>query len=362
MILIFKPDPPYLNWYRANKDNSSAEGNCEFTANLFDLFFNNKQYPEELKAIGYYLYHGGEEITKGINQISIEDIPKVGNCIRYMPEYNNLTLKIVQLGLTNFPNIPHYLFCDTAFFTTLPPEASAYAIPIELVEKGIRRYGGCGLFHKEAWETTKLLYNGSCEKLISVYIGNNTNIVAIKNGLPLETTIGFTPVEGIPASTSCGDLDPTIIFQLISKGMSFEEINELLARESGFSGLLGYKCTFSELIRDNNDTEKSKVRELLIYNILKYIGAYISILGGVDTIAFISEDITATKNFIYDVCAKLEYLKLKLKMNPVVDQNILKLTEGNSEVRVFNMQTNRHKIMLEKIKLLQKNGEKQNGK
>ena len=140
--------------------------------------------------------------------------------------------------------------------------------------------------------------------------------------------------------------------------MSFEEINELIANESGTSGLLGYKCTFSELVRDSNEKAKSKVRELLVYNIIKYIGAYISILGGVDTLVFISEDINATGNFINEVLAKLEYLKLGLNSNPEVDQDILSLTEGSLKVKVLAMQTNRYKIMLEKIKLSLKNGEK----
>lgn len=351
MILIFEPESPYIKWYKVEGANS-VSGKCQFTNELFEKILCDEKSHKDIKAIGYHLYHGGEDISKTIDKISLEDIPKLENCVKYLPDYNDLTLKIAELGTTIFPSVPQFLFCDTAFYSDLPHEASVYAVPKELTRQGIRRYGGYGLFHQYAWENIKLLCGASCEKIISIYIGNHTNITAIKNGIPLETTIGFTPVEGIISNTSCGDIDPTIIFQLNSEGMSFEEINELLARESGFSGLLGYKCSFSDLINDKDDVEKAKIIELLQYNITKYIGAYISVLGGIDGIIFIVENLKETMKFINIVCTKLKYLDLELKMNLIEKKNIIDLTEVSSKVKVFTMETNRYKIELEIIKSL----------
>lgn len=354
MILIFEPEPPYIKWYKVGDNNSSA-GRCQFTNGLFDKILRDDKSNKDIKAIGYHLYHGGEDITKTMDQISLKDIPKLENSVKYLPDNNDLTLKIAELGTTRFSSVPQFLFCDTAFFSNLPPEASVYAVPIELTKQGIRRYGGYGLFHQHAWERMKLLCGASCEKIISVYIGNHTNITATKNGIPIEATIGFTPIEGILSNTSCGDIDPTIIFQLNSAGMSFEEINELLARESGFGGLLGYKCSFLDLINSKDNIEKSKVRELLLYNITKYIGAYISILGGVDTIVFIGENIKESQDFIKEACSKLKYLQFNLNMDCIENKKICKLTDSRSKVRIYSIETSRYNIMLDKIKTLTNN-------
>jgi acetate kinase len=354
MIILFDPNPPFLRWCKV-EDGIFSENRCTFGPRWADAVIMDAGSIDRIHAIGYMLYNGGSNITSSANILSQDLLARVERCVGLLPEHNDITLKIAQYWIDKLPKIPHILFCDTAFFTDLPTEVSTYAIPYELCKKGIRRYGGYGLFHQWAWKKTQSFLNDQPRKLLSIYLGNHTNIAAIKNGMPLETTLGFSSLEGIPSSTGCGDIDTTIVFQLHSAGMSLEEINRLLSRESGFTGLLGKKCGFLDIVR-NSDSEIAVVRDILCYNILKYAGAFISILGGVDSIAFLSTHIRESLNLISDICNRLEFLGLKCNTIQDLNEDFFRLSATDSRVEAYCMHCNQWKVMLEEAERLLKRG------
>ena len=190
------------------------------------------------------------------------------------------------------------------------------------------------------------------QRVLSVYLGNHTNVAAIRDGKPLETSIGFTPVEGIVSSISCGDLDPTIVFQLIYAGMSLSEINRLLTQEAGFSGLVGRQCTFRDIVRRSTEPQVQFALEKLRYDVMRYIGGFIPILGGVEVILFQSEDIDGPNDLILELCKSLEFLGLTIAERPRRQADYSILTHLASPVQVVCIQSNKADIIGHRIRKL----------
>jgi acetate kinase len=294
-----------------------------------------------LDAVGYLLYHGGEEIKHAVMRLSEESFLSVERCVPLLPEYNEITLKTARQWMTKLPDVPHYLLCDTAFFVELPPQASTYAVPYQLREKGIRRYGGYGLCHEWAWEHARVLAKNSLRRVVSVYLGNRTNAAAIENGKAIETSIGFTPVEGIMSASSCGDIDASVVFQLISAGVSLEEINRLLSRDSGLRGLLGGQSDFLSIAQDLPDPKVALARNMFLHSLRKYLGAFVSVLGGIDAIVFTSEHPIETLGVVGDVCRSLEFLGLRCMSGEPATADSCVLSEPHSRVQAFYLRYNR---------------------
>jgi len=340
MLLVFDPDPPFLRWCKIENQDFS-ESRRQFGPESPETVMKSVDGAEEAEAIGYILYHGGEVIRSPQRVISGESLAEIQSCIRFLPEHNNVTFRTAQYWMAKLPDTKHILFCDTAFFTDLPAKASTYAVPYQLRRKGIKRYGGFGLCHQWAWEKTRSSLNESVGKMVSIYLGDYTNIAAIEHGKPVETSIGFTSVEGILSANSCGDIDPTVVLNLSATGMSFEEINRLVSHQGGFTGLLGKECSYVDIMQDKSNPEMSVVRQILSYSVMKYIGAFISILGGVDAISFTSEHLGKSMSFISEICHKLEFLGLECRTTPCKEKSFWSLTESESEVSALGLEYNK---------------------
>ena len=348
MILIFDPIPSVLRFCTI-ENNNLTESNCVFDSQWQTKILEIIPDQKKLDAIGYFIYHGGEEIKEPISTINNELLMKLEKIIGFLPESNDIIYKIAKHLFTFMPGVRHLLLCDTAFFIDLPTEASTYAVPFVLRKKGIRRYGGYGLCHQWAFQQINSPAGAQFKKVISIYLGDNTNIAAIMNGQPFETSIGFTPIEGILSSNGCGDLDPTIIFQLISNGFSLEDINNILSRESGFTGLMEEQTDYLSVIKNSEKPMKNFVKEVFKYNIQKYIGAFISILGGIDSIVFTSRYLDESIEFIMELCQSFSFLGLKCKVPSYRDSSIISIDDQNSSVKVFCLRYNKWEILKEKI-------------
>ena len=331
MMLIFEPDPPFIRWHTIDNKRLSQYRVIFDTPCLEKIGRKiSKINGEKSMVFGYLLPNGGEEIGKPVSLLTDKSLIGMERCIKFLPESNNIIYEAASYLSKKFPDSRHVLFCDTAFFINLPEKASTYAIPYKLREKGIRRYGGYGLCHQWAWEETKRAFGKDVQKVISVYLGNPPNLAAIRNGMPVETTIGFTSVEGIPSLNACGDIDPTVVFQLHAEGMSFERINNLLSRGSGLSCL------------------SNKASEVLRYHIVRYIGAFISILGGVDALVFTAEGIEETKDFILGICHLLDFLGFESRMRIRKTTNGVILSEDGSKIKGLCLKYDKRKILNEK--------------
>lgn len=353
MILIFDPEPPFLKYCQV-KNKSLSKNKIEFKPEWHNNVIKSFDDIKDVKAIGYVLYHGGEYVKNTVSVITPELVDEIGKSMKFLPDYNDVTFKTIKYWIEKLPEIQHILFCETAFFVNLPLEAATYAVPYKLREKGIRRFGGYGLYHLCAYEQIQSNVKHSTQNLISVYLGNHTNVVGIKSGKPVETSIGFTPVEGILSSTSCGDIDPTIIFQLYFSGISFDEINKLLTYESGFSAILGKRCGFLDVVRNQNNPEFRELLEIYCYQLIKYLGAFISVLGGIDAVVFSGENVKESIGLILKICDMIEFLGIKCNVSQNQDKKFSELSNSDSMIKVFLLNYSKFEIISEKIEILLK--------
>ncbi len=357
MILIVRPIPPFVEFCKVENGQFSVDRTVLDEEGIRRIIDS----PAQIQGIGYLLSHGGEVFKDTVNILNKESLDKMRECISFSPECNDLTLKAARIFLEKFPTIPQVLFCDTAYFVDLPEEASTYAVPYVLREQGIRRYGGYGLIHNWVWQTVQDAGDKSVNKLISIHLGDNPNIAAIKEGEPIETTIGFTAAEGLPSSRGCGDVDPTIVFQLHSKGMSFEGIYDLLSNESGFTALAGEECHYSDIVTDKAAPNRSKVKQILLYDIIKYIGAFTSLMGGVDALVFVAKNLKRSERFISEICDGLDFLGLSRNGSMSTKLPVQGLTEKGSDVKVLCLEQSQWDVMAQEIKVTIKR-EMQNGR
>ncbi len=290
-------------------------------------------------AIGYTLANGANIFRQLKHRLETNDLPRLENCMKYAPDLNRLTHNLVQYGLTHRPDIPQYLLCETAFFSNLPAYASAYALPHKFFEEGIRRYGGDCICHHWIWNSIHQ-HDSDISRLLSIHLCNTPNLAAIKDGAPLETSLGFSMLEGLPSATGCGNIDPSIVL-LFTASQTPTEIEHLLAHESGWKALTGEPCSFNDLLtgKENNATS---TREMLRQGLLKTIGAGFASLGGADAIVFAADDLNLSSPFILDTCHALKFAGVICYPKVIKKQNeIWDFTAADSQVKVFGVEYHR---------------------
>lgn len=243
-------------------------------------FVNNK----EIAAIGHRYVHGGPDFIKSIliNDLVIEKLKKT---LDLAPLHNESCLKGIEQCKALFGNVPQCVVFDTAFHSTLPEEAALYAIPLDLTRKyHIRRYGFHGISHASLWELYKK--NRGEGKIITLHLGNGCSISAIDNGVPKETSMGFTPAEGLIMGTRAGNIDAGVIEFLSRKeNKSASEILKILNFESGLLGVSSLSSDMRKLLESQEPSAKLAI-DMFCHRVLMYIGAYQAVLGGVDALVF----------------------------------------------------------------------------
>ncbi len=272
---------------------------------------------DDINAVGHRVVHGGEDFSGSII-ISQEVINVLEKNIELAPLHNPANLKGIYAMQSLLPGVPQVGVFDTAFHQTMPEKSYMYGIPYALYTKyKIRRYGFHGTSHR-------YIYNRSCEmlnlkpeetKIISCHLGNGASIAAVKNGKSIDTSMGFTPVEGLIMGTRTGDLDIGALTYIMKKEeIDFETANTLVNK---FSGMLGITGVSSDMREIEDEAAKGKERAIMgldmyAYRIKKYIGSYAAAMGGVDIISFtggVGENGPETREMI---CEDLEFLGIKL--------------------------------------------------
>ncbi len=245
----------------------------------------------EVEAIGHRVVHGGEQATKPalINE-HVKEI--IRDCFALAPLHNPANLSGIEACEETFPGIPNIAIFDTAFHQTMSPEAFLYAVPYDLYTKhGIRRYGFHGTSHNFVAEAIGTFLGVPFEKLrlITCHLGNGCSMAAISNGQVIDTSMGMTPLEGLVMGTRCGDLDPAVVIRLIELGKSAQEIDKILNKQSGLLGVGGINSSDMRDIIEaelKGDKQALRARRMFTRRIVKYIGAYLALLGGADAIVF----------------------------------------------------------------------------
>jgi len=240
-----------------------------------------------LSAIGHRVVHGGEKFSKAVF-IDTHVIDEIKKLSALAPLHNPANLAGILVTLKKAPNVPQIAVFDTAFHSTMTEAAFLYALPSEMYEKHkIRRYGFHGTSHAYVLkEATKILGKNINEtNIITLHLGNGASACAIKNGKSIDTSMGFTPLEGLIMGSRSGDIDPAIVlFMQRELGMSVDEVDALLNQESGLLGL----CSENDLrnIIQRKDIKAQLAIEMMVRRIQKYIGSYMALLEEVDAIVF----------------------------------------------------------------------------
>ncbi len=271
----------------------------------------------DIDAVGHRVVHGGEIFNTSC-LITDNVINVIVECSELAPLHNPANLAGINACRAHMPNVPMVAVFDTAFHQTMPEKAYLYGLPYNYYEDyKIRRYGFHGISHNyvsdEALKYLKLDKLNS--KVIVCHLGNGSSISAIHNGRSLDTTMGFTPLEGLIMGTRCGDIDPTIIEYLARKtGQNVSEVISTFNKESGLKGISLLSSDFRDVYNAANvGNRNAKLAiDIFVYRIVKYIGSYVAAMNGVDAIVF-TGGIGENSTYIREaVCDYLTYLGIEL--------------------------------------------------
>jgi acetate kinase len=270
----------------------------------------------DLVAVGHRVVHGGEEFAAP-TLLGTEELKRLRSLGDLAPLHNPPALAVIDAVAARWPGLPAVAVFDTAFYRALPPAAQTYAVPREWVSRhGIRRYGFHGLAHEYlARRLAELSTSTSApRRALSLQLGHGCSITALADGAPVETSMGFTPLEGLVMGTRCGDIDAGALVHLARRGWSAEQLDDALNRRSGLLGLSGASDDMRELLKleKGGHAGAALALDVFCHRLLKYIGAYAAVLGGVDAIAFgggIGENSPVIRA---RVCAGLQWLGLAI--------------------------------------------------
>ncbi len=245
----------------------------------------------EINAIGHRVVHGGEEFTKSV--LITEEVKKaIEACCELAPLHNPPNLTGIEVCEKLMPGVPQVAVFDTAFHQTMEPTAYLYALPYELYENHkVRRYGFHGTSHFYVTSRVADMMGKKIEdlKIISCHLGNGASVAAVQGGKCVDTSMGFTPLEGLVMGTRAGDMDPAIVnFVMEKEGLSIEEVTNMLNKESGVHGISGVSSDFRDIEEAASKGNKRAqiALDMFIYRVSKYIGAYAAAMNGVDAIVF----------------------------------------------------------------------------
>jgi len=245
---------------------------------------------DEISGIGHRVVHGGEEFTASV-LVTSDVIEKIKKYADLAPLHNPPNLMGIMACKKSLPKAIQVACFDTAFHHSLPSHAYLYALPYGLYKKfGIRRYGFHGTSHLYVTQRLAGVLNTGSDKLnlITCHLGNGCSITAVEKGMSVDTSMGFTPLEGLVMGTRCGDIDPAIIFYLSEKGYSSGELNSLLNKKSGLLGISEISNDMRNLVeaQARGDLRARLAIDIFCYRIRKYVGSYLAVLGSTDAIIF----------------------------------------------------------------------------
>jgi acetate kinase len=300
----------------------------------------------EIGGVGHRVVHGGEEFTGSVI-IDNEVITSIEKFADLAPLHNPPNLAGIRAVQRRIPDVPQVACFDTAFHSTIPKVAYMYALPYELYEKHhIRRYGFHGVSHRYVARRAAALTGREKYDInvITCHLGNGCSITAVKEGRSVDTSMGFTPLEGVPMGTRSGDLDPAILFYLGDKGYDVNKLNVLCNKQSGLIGISGASNDIRNLIElAGEGHERAKLAiDVFCYRIKKYIGAYAAVLGVVDAVVFtggIGENAVHLRS---QICSDMTQIGIELDpaINAETTATETEISSDRSRVAVFVIPTN----------------------
>ncbi|NLI91393.1 MAG: acetate kinase [Peptococcaceae bacterium] len=314
---------------------------------VIDPEFGVLQSLSEIDAVGHRVLHGGEKVSGSV--LINDDVKKaIEECIELGPLHNPANLAGILACEKMMPGTPQVAVFDTAFHQTMPPESYLYGIPYELYEKyKIRRYGFHGTSHKYVSQRAAEMLGKRIDKLklISCHLGNGSSITAIKYGKSIETSMGFTPLEGLMMGTRSGDLDPSIVSFIMNKEhWSGDEVNDFLNKKCGVLGLSGVSSDFRDLQKaaEEGNYRAQLALDVFVHDVKKYVGAYAALLDGVDGIIFTAGLGENSPLIRQSICDTLSYLGVSIdqEKNETARGQEVDVSKWGAKCRVLVIPTN----------------------
>jgi acetate kinase len=301
---------------------------------------------DEINAVGHRVVHGGEKFTSSV--LIDHDVEKaIRDTFELAPLHNPPNMMGIEAAEELIPGLPNVAVFDTTFHTTIPKYAYIYALPYSMYEKyGIRKYGFHGTSHLYVSRRAAAMLGKPIEetKIITCHMGNGSSITAVKGGKSIETTMGFTPLEGVAMGTRCGSIDPAVVpFMMEKEGLSTREVDTLMNKKSGVLGISGVINDFRELDEAaSKGNERAELAlEVFSYKIKKVIGEYSAVLDYPDAIVFtagIGENSATIRNRILSGLENFG-IKIDQEKNKIRGQEI-DIATPDSKIRVLVIPTN----------------------
>jgi acetate kinase len=307
----------------------------------------------EVEAVGHRVVHGGAYFTESV-LVTDEVVETLEKCTAYAPLHTPAHIMGIRGCKEVMPEVPEVLVFDTAFHQTMAPEAYMYGVSYDMYEDyQIRRYGAHGTSHRYVSGEMIKLMGGNPEgtKIVTCHIDNGSSISAVKDGKCVDTSMGFTPLDGIIMGTRCGAIDPAIVpFIMEKKGYTTAEMDNYMNKKCGFAGLSGVGSDSRDVEKAMNEgNERAKLTfDVLCYQIKKYVGAYAAAMGGINAVVFTAGIGEHTSYIRENALSGLEYLGIKIdkERNTFVHSSTpVKISADDSAVAVYMIPTNEELVI-----------------
>jgi len=306
---------------------------------------------DEIKAVGHRVVHGGERFSDSV-LITDDVVAGIESLCDMAPLHNPANIIGIRSCMDLMPNTPQVAVFDTAFHQTMPEVAFLYGLPYEFYLKyGLRRYGFHGTSHKYvAMEAAKLMNSHVSDlRIITCHLGNGASLCAVKYGKSIDTSMGFTPTDGLLMGTRCGELDPAVIPFLMNKErMTSDEIDECLNRRSGVLGISGVSSDFRDLdVAAARGYERAQLAiDIFALRVKKYIGSYVAEMGGVDAIVFTAGIGENSPLYRDKICNGLEFLGTRVDPKKNNIRGVAReISVDNAKVKIFSIPTNEELVI-----------------
>jgi len=325
-------------WLR-NGDSALQEESCRFpdhTAAINKMFVAlREQGVEKLAAAGHRIVHGGPKFTAPrLADARLKEALK--ELIPFAPLHLPSQVAMIDAVEAHFPDLPQVACFDTAFHSRMPEVAQRFALPQKLWEQGIRRYG----FHGLSYEyVVSKLGPELGQRAIIAHLGNGASMVALKDGLPMDTSMGLTPTGGFMMGTRSGDLDPGVLIHLLKGGYSADRLEKLVDQEAGLLGVSRRSSDMKILLeKSQTDQAAGLAVQMFAYQVRKFIGSYAAVLNGLDTLVFTGGIGERAAEVRANICVGLEYLGIALDM-PANRRNVEVISVSGSKCAVRVVRT-----------------------
>lgn len=324
-------------WIRGPERKTLADLSGDFPdhmAAVVALFASLDKYKiPEPAAVGHRLVHGGPDHTVP-ERITPRLLEELRALVSFAPLHLPAAIQGIEAVTSRFPGLPQVACFDTAFHRQMPELAQRFPLPRKLWDIGLRRYGFHGLSYEFIMDR---LGTEGLGRVIIAHLGNGASMAAVRDGHPMDTTMGFTPTGGVMMGTRSGDLDPGVLLYLLGNGYDARQLDHLVNDEAGLLGVSGMSSDIKTLI-ENKESEPaaSQAIELFCYSVRKHLGALTAVLGGLDTLVFTGGIGERSASVRGEICRGLEYLGVHLDTHQNdVHADIISLPMGPCTVRVI---------------------------